>query len=153
MLMPNCSNLVAIFFGVAPWRRGPAAGRYGEGVRGVRRSSSETLVGVRRCFFTSRRGLTDFLGIFVLMSTLWNNVQALKPVELGVCRTSSVLHFRASLLTRATNGRSFFSSFVCGGVVRHPLHRSQAHGGAHLSALSGHESRAHQLVPESDHSA
>lgn len=34
-----------------------------------------------------------------------------------------------------------------------PLHRSQAHGGAHLSSLSGHESRAHQIVPASDHSA
>ena len=45
------------------------------------------------------------------------------------------------------------TSFVCGGVVRHPLHRSQAHGGAHLSTLSEHESRAHQLVPASDHSA
>jgi hypothetical protein len=33
------------------------------------------------------------------------------------------------------------------------LHRSQAHGGAHLSSLSEHESRAHQIVPASDQSA
>jgi hypothetical protein len=31
--------------------------------------------------------------------------------------------------------------------------RSQTLGGAHLSSLSGHEGRAHQLVPASDHSA
>jgi hypothetical protein len=52
-----------------------------------------------------------------------------------------------------TNGRSFFLSFVCGDVVRHPLHAVTDPGGVHLSSPSGHESRAHQLVPASDHSA
>jgi hypothetical protein len=49
--------------------------------------------------------------------------------------------------------RKFISSFVCGESFATPSMRSQALGGAHLSSLSEHESRAHQLVPAWDHSA
>jgi hypothetical protein len=61
-------------------------------------------------------------------------------------------HHPATQLTARRDRRSFLL-FVRGESFATPLHRSQAHGGAHLSALSEHESRAHQLVPASDHSA
>jgi hypothetical protein len=54
-------------------------------------------------------------------------------------------------LTAVADRRRLISSRR--GDSRHPLQRSQALGGAHLSSLAEHASRAPQLVPASDHSA